>query len=651
MIIKRLLTLTLLTLSLGTLAQDRIALVIGNADYKVSALKNALNDAEDIAQSLKELDFKVTLVKNANKRDMKDAIYEFSSKLSDDTVGLFYYAGHAIQHHGENYLIPINALPSIKELRHLEDEAVRSGIVSREMSVSQSQLNFIFLDACRDNPLPAESRGINQGLARSQNAEGSLIAYSTSPGRTAEDGIGRNSPYTKNLLKYINTPNQPIELMLKEVKDGVSKDTDGNQLPWYESSITGNFCFNTVNNGCAESTVTVIDNPYFEGLYNLEVVNLENGDHYVGQVKDGKFNGKGILTYKTGAKYQGEFLNGNRHGSGTITQLNGNSFEGNFINDKKHGKGTLKWVSGSYIETDWEFGKRVYPEDSTYVSLDGDIYTEGYGIYVGTDNSHYKGEFKDGWITGKGVYTQFDGTRFEGNFIKGELSGPGAKITVGGDRIESEFINSVPNGPGKLYYANGGYFEGNFEMGYLNGEGSMEYFDGTRYEGNFANALANGKGEMWFPAGSHFVGELKNGNPINGKYTWATGDTWQGPMLNLLKHGYGIFTFSKESGGTSIEGEFINNFPNGYCYVKETDGFIYIGDCKMSSNSIFNGKGKMFYPTGEIYNGGVKDGRWHGDGIYTDIDGIRHEGNFINGSAKGEFKVTLENGKTVIEKY
>ena len=105
------------------------------------------------------------------------------------------------------------------------------GYVSNEMSARQSQLNFIFLDACRDNPLPAESRGITQGLAKSQNAEGTLIAYSTSPGRTAEDGIGRNSPYTKNLLKFINTPNQPIELMLKEVKTAVSNDTNGDQLP------------------------------------------------------------------------------------------------------------------------------------------------------------------------------------------------------------------------------------------------------------------------------------------------------------------------------------------------------------------------------------------------------------------------------------
>ena len=134
--------------------------MIGNADYQVSALKNALNDAQDIASTLEELDFSVTLVQNANKREMKDAIYDFSEKLNKDTVGLFYYAGHAVQYHGENYLIPINALPEIKKIRHLEDEAVRAGIVSKEMELSQSKLNFIFLDACRDNPLPSDSRGV-----------------------------------------------------------------------------------------------------------------------------------------------------------------------------------------------------------------------------------------------------------------------------------------------------------------------------------------------------------------------------------------------------------------------------------------------------------------------------------------------------------
>ena len=106
---KKLFTLALLTLSLSVFAQDRIALVIGNADYQISPLNNAINDAEDIAAALSNLNFDVTLVKNANKREMKDAIYDFSEKLNKDTVGLFYYAGHAVQYHGENYLIPINA--------------------------------------------------------------------------------------------------------------------------------------------------------------------------------------------------------------------------------------------------------------------------------------------------------------------------------------------------------------------------------------------------------------------------------------------------------------------------------------------------------------------------------------------------------------
>ena len=108
--IKSILTFTLISLSLSLFAQEKVALVIGNADYKVSALKNALNDAQDIAIALEDLDFKVTLVENADKRTMKDAIYNFSKKLNKETVGLFYYAGHAVQYRGENYLIPINAL-------------------------------------------------------------------------------------------------------------------------------------------------------------------------------------------------------------------------------------------------------------------------------------------------------------------------------------------------------------------------------------------------------------------------------------------------------------------------------------------------------------------------------------------------------------
>ena len=623
---QNLLTLTLLILSLGVFAQERIALVIGNADYEVSSLNNALNDAQYITQALENLYFKVTLVENADKRAMKDAIYEFSSKLNKDTVGLFYYAGHAVQYRGENYLIPINALSSIKELRHLEDEAVRSGIVSREMAVSQSQLNFIFLDSCRDNPLPAESRGIVEGLAKSQDAKGTLIAYSTSPGRTAEDGEGRNSPYTKNLLNFINTPNQPIELMLKDVKDAVSKDTNGYQLPWYESSITGNFCFKTTNDSCATAVITIIDNPYLEDLYDLEVIDLENGDHYVGQIKDGKFNGKGVLTYKTGAKHQGEFLDGKKHGEGKITQLNGNSFEGNFINDVRHGKGTLKWISGAQIETEWENDKRIYPKESLYENITGNVLIAGYGIKKDIDNSHYLGEFEYGKLNGQGIYTSFTGLILQGEFTNDQLNGKGSLTKSNGDYYEGQFIDGFLNGKGFAIFSEGSRYDGEFKSGEITGIGKYTMFDGSSYEGSLVDGIQQGFGKLISADGSIFIGEFLNGGVSNGEFIYANGDHYKGEMKNSSKHGYGIFT-SKNS---TIEGKFEFNIPVGYIIMTYPDGTIKAGDFDFKTLS-YNGSVKITYSNGGSYNGGYKNEYKNGQGVLILSDGSRYEGEFIQG--------------------
>ena len=79
--------------------------------------------------------------------------------------------------------------------------------------------------------------------------------------------------------------------MLKEVKEAVSDETNGNQLPLYESSITGNFCFNKTKEGCAEF-VKVIYDPFLEGIYDIETLEFKNGDKYTGQSKDGLMHGK-----------------------------------------------------------------------------------------------------------------------------------------------------------------------------------------------------------------------------------------------------------------------------------------------------------------------------------------------------------------------
>jgi len=494
---KNLLAFTLLSLSLSIFAQERFALVIGNADYQISPLANALNDAQDIALALENLDFKVTLVENADRRTMRDAIYNFGEKLNKDTVGLFYYSGHAVQYQGENYLIPINAISSIKKRRHLDDEAVKSRYVSTEMTARESQLNFIFLDACRNNPLPAESRGITQGLANSQNAEGTLIAYSTSPGRTAEDGEGRNSPYTKNLLKQIYTPNQPIELMLKDVKNAVSIDTNGEQLPWYESSITGNFCFKTTSDGCAENVITVIDNPYLKDLYDLDVVDLNNGNNYVGQIKDGLMHGKGVITYESGIKYQGEFTNGKRHGEGTIIQLNGNRFEGKFFNDMRHGKGTFRWINGAVMKTEWSEDNRIYNTEAIYKG-DRNIFLKynGLGIYTFPSGSYYQGEFKDDVFHGYGTYVGPEGSLYKGQFENGNRSGNGTLIMTNGNRYEGTFINNMLTGQGRYTSWNGDSYFGEFLNDKFHGQGVLTKGDENSYRGGFLNNKYHGQGVL-----------------------------------------------------------------------------------------------------------------------------------------------------------
>ncbi|MEQ1611611.1 MAG: caspase family protein, partial [Hyphomicrobiaceae bacterium] len=89
-------------------AETRIALVIGNAGYATARLANPKNDAEQMARALKGVGFDVIKQTDADMATMRQAFIEFSRRLKrPDSVGVFYYAGHAVQVAGQNYLIPI----------------------------------------------------------------------------------------------------------------------------------------------------------------------------------------------------------------------------------------------------------------------------------------------------------------------------------------------------------------------------------------------------------------------------------------------------------------------------------------------------------------------------------------------------------------
>jgi hypothetical protein len=142
--------------------EQRIALVIGNSTYSSGPLKNPVNDATDMAATLKKLGFTVTLKKNARMQEMEEAIEELGNRLKRGGVGLFYYAGHGVQVNGMNYLLPVGA--KINKESDVRFQAVDAGKVLAEMENANNGLNIVILDACRDNPLRQD---LSQRLPRS----------------------------------------------------------------------------------------------------------------------------------------------------------------------------------------------------------------------------------------------------------------------------------------------------------------------------------------------------------------------------------------------------------------------------------------------------------------------------------------------------
>lgn len=227
-----------------TLDQKRLALVVGNAEYSEGRLKNPVNDAMDLSNKLKSLGFDVISAYNQTNRGMIEKIREFGEKARDYDVALFFYAGHGIQHNGVNYLIPVNS--NIKSETDIEFECTDINRVLAQMDDARCEMKILILDACRNNPFERSwHRGAaTRGLSFMKAPKGTFITYATAPGDVAQDGTGRNSPYTEALLQTLDTPNLSIFEVFQQVLDLVSKKTNEMQNPWQSSSFRGEFYFN-----------------------------------------------------------------------------------------------------------------------------------------------------------------------------------------------------------------------------------------------------------------------------------------------------------------------------------------------------------------------------------------------------------------------
>ncbi len=223
--------------------ENRTALVIGNSSYEDTPLRNPANDADAIASELTNIGFDVLHHNNISKNEFREVIHAFGDKLNTNKgVGLFYYAGHGLQSDGVNYLVPVDA--KIDRQYDIPDVCIRADLVLRMMELYKNPMNIIILDACRNNPYNRSFRSLDRGLAQPQSAPtGSIIAFATSPGKTASDGDGDHGLYTQELIKAMKIPGLSIEEVFKRVRINVAQLSNDEQIPWENSSLTGYFYF------------------------------------------------------------------------------------------------------------------------------------------------------------------------------------------------------------------------------------------------------------------------------------------------------------------------------------------------------------------------------------------------------------------------
>ena len=229
------------------LAEKRVALVVGNANYAaLGKLPNPGNDARLLAQTLQSVGFVLVgggPAVNLDKRAFEQAIETFGKSLAPGDVALFFYAGHGLQVGGANYLVPVDAAPTDEQ--DIAGQLVGVDAVLRAVATSRARLNILILDACRNNPFNGPGlRAMPAGLATPAAPESTLISFATQPGSVALDGDDGDSPFSKVLAVTMRRPGLELFSTFDEVGKEVLRKTNGKQQPWISTSpIAGSFYF------------------------------------------------------------------------------------------------------------------------------------------------------------------------------------------------------------------------------------------------------------------------------------------------------------------------------------------------------------------------------------------------------------------------
>lgn len=236
----------------------RRALLIGNAAYEnIIDLENSVNDAVAVAEKLSGIGYRASLIKNADRPMMSEALDQFLMNINPGDEILFFYAGHGIEIDGSNYLLPtdIPRLSPDQEYR-LRSDAFNLDFLLQEFERRQAGVSIIILDACRDNPFPRaglRSLGNRRGLAQVMPPQGSFVIFSAAAGQAAVDTLGPNDPsanglFTRHFLRALDREGIELRQLVVQVRNEVREaaleaGASVEQFPSYYDQLLGEFYF------------------------------------------------------------------------------------------------------------------------------------------------------------------------------------------------------------------------------------------------------------------------------------------------------------------------------------------------------------------------------------------------------------------------